>query len=78
MSSTDTPSPARRTPRTTPAAEAWRRFRRHRLAVVGLVLLSAIVLAVVVGPFLWTTPFNEIDFFATMQGPSAAHPLRHR
>ena len=75
MSSTESLSSAKRSVRTTPAAEAWRRFRRHRLAVVGLVLLSSIVLAVIIGPFLWTTRFNEIDFFATMKGPSLAHPF---
>ena len=75
MSRTESLSSAKRAVRTTPAAEAWRRFRRHRLAVVGLVLLSSIVLAVIIGPFLWTTRFNEIDFFATMKGPSLAHPF---
>ena len=57
------------------AAEAWRRFRRHRLALVGMLLLAAIALVVLAGPAVWRTPIDEIDFKAKLRGPSAAHPL---
>ena len=65
-----TPAPA-----TSLAAEAWRRFRRHRLALTGVLLLGAIAAVLVVGPALWRTPINEIDFKAKLRGPSADHPL---
>ena len=55
--------------------EAARRFRRHRLAMIGLVVLAAMVLAVVVGPFVYRVPIDEIDFRAKLKGPSWAHPL---
>jgi peptide/nickel transport system permease protein len=58
-----------------PGAEAWRRFRRHRLALAGAVILAVIALAVLLGPLLWTVPINEIDFSAKLQGPSWKHPL---
>ncbi len=58
-----------------PGREAWRRFKRHKLAVVCTLVLSFIVLAVLLGPFVWRVPINEIDFMARMQGPSWAHPL---
>jgi peptide/nickel transport system permease protein len=58
-----------------PGKEAWRRFKRHKLAVVCTFVLGLIVLAVVLGPWLWRVPINEIDFGARMQGPSWAHPL---
>lgn len=58
-----------------PWAEMWRRFRKHRLAVVSLVILWVIVLAVLLGPFVWTVRINEIDFAVALQGPSMAHPL---
>jgi peptide/nickel transport system permease protein len=58
-----------------PGAEAWRRFRRHRLALAGAVILALIALAVVLGPLLWTVPINDIDFSAQLQGPSWNHPL---
>ena len=58
-----------------PGREAWRRFKRHRLAVVCAFILGFIFLAVLLGPWIWRVPINEIDFTARMQGPSWAHPL---
>ena len=58
-----------------PAAEAWRRFKRHRLAVISLAVLLIMVTMVVFGPLLWKVAINEIDFTARLQGPSLAHPL---
>jgi peptide/nickel transport system permease protein len=57
------------------SAEAWRRFRRHRLAMAGAVALLLMVAAVLSGPFLYRVPINEIDFKAKLQSPSWAHPL---
>src|SRR5262245_43392200 len=58
-----------------PWAEAWRRFKRHRLALAGSLLLILMTLAVLIGPFLWQVPINEIDFGAKLKGPSWQHPL---
>jgi peptide/nickel transport system permease protein len=58
-----------------PWREAWRRFRRHRLAVVSCVVLLLIVGAIALGPLLWRVPINEIDFGAQLKGPSWAHPF---
>ncbi len=58
-----------------PTREAWRRFRRHRMAVVGMVVLFVIVAAVLVGPFFWRIPINDIDFSAKLQGPTLDHPF---
>src|SRR5687767_13934950 len=55
--------------------EAWRRFRRHKLAFSGALILTVIVLAVLVAPWLWPVPTNEIDFSARLQGPSLKHPF---
>jgi peptide/nickel transport system permease protein len=59
----------------TPASEAWRRFRRHKLAVASMVVLSLMVLLVAFGPWIWQVPINEIDFTARLAGPSLMHPL---
>ena len=61
--------------RVSPAAEAWRRFRRHRLAVIGLVVLCIMVLMVAFGPMLWKLSINDIDFSARLNTPSWAHPF---
>ncbi len=59
----------------TPTAEAWRRFRKHKLAVVSAAVLALMILGVLFGPLLWTVPIDEIDFTARLQGPSLAHPF---
>jgi peptide/nickel transport system permease protein len=68
-------APARQAQRFSPWQEAWRRFRRHRLAVASAVVLLLIVAAIVLGPLVWRVPINEIDFTAKLQPPSWAHPL---
>src|SRR5882672_9238139 len=70
-----TAAQARRTGAFSPGLEAWRRFRRHRLAVVSGAILMAMVLAILLGPLLWRVPINEIDFTARLKQPSWAHPL---
>ena len=56
-------------------ADAWRRFRRHPLAMLGAVMLGIMVFAVLVGPFIYRAPINEIDFKAKLKTPSWAHPM---
>jgi peptide/nickel transport system permease protein len=67
--------PAARPRHATPWTEAWRRFRRHRLAVASGVVLLSMILAVAFGPYVWRVQINDIDFAAQLQGPSWAHPL---
>jgi peptide/nickel transport system permease protein len=55
--------------------ETWRRFRRHRLAMAGAFILSSMCLGVIIGPLLWPVAINDIDFAATLQGSSLAHPF---
>jgi peptide/nickel transport system permease protein len=59
----------------TPWMEAWRRFRRHRLAMASAVILLIMILAVAFGPLLWPVAINDIDFAAQLQGPTWSHPL---
>jgi peptide/nickel transport system permease protein len=55
--------------------DAWFQFRRHRLAMVGLFALAFIILAVLVGPYVWTLPTNDIQFSRSLEGPSLEHPF---
>jgi peptide/nickel transport system permease protein len=58
-----------------PGRETWRRFRRHKLAMASTIILALLILGVVIGPWLWPIPINDIDFSAQLQGPSLAHPF---
>lgn len=53
----------------------WRRFRRHRGAVIGGGLLALILLAVLIGPFLWPHSAGQINVTARNLGPSLTHPM---
>ena len=55
--------------------DVWRQFKKHKGAVVGLVLLTFIVLATVFGPIVWPIDPYAIETSNASAGPSAAHPL---
>lgn len=58
-----------------PWQDAWRRFRRHRLALASTVILIVLLLAVILMPFVWKVAINDIDFTARLKSPSVAHPF---
>jgi peptide/nickel transport system permease protein len=62
-------------PRVRWGTETWRRFRRHKLAFGGGLILLVILLAVLLGPWIWKVPINDIDFNARLAGPSLKHPF---
>jgi len=55
--------------------DAWWQFRRHRLAMVALGVLGALVVFTLVGPLVYHTPIDTIDFLQSLKGPSADHLL---
>jgi peptide/nickel transport system permease protein len=56
-------------------ALAWRRFRRHKLALVAAVLLLLLTGSAVLAP--WVAPYdpNHGDFAAFSAAPTSAHPM---
>ena len=54
---------------------AWRRFRRNRLAVAGLVVVVFFVLFCFAGPLVYRTDQTRTDLHAINLAPSAAHLL---
>ncbi|SMR71279.1 peptide/nickel transport system permease protein [Aliiroseovarius halocynthiae] len=58
-----------------PTNRFWRRFRRHKGAVIGGGLLALILFAVLIGPFLWLHTSGQINITARNLGPSLAHPM---
>jgi len=55
--------------------DVWRQFRRHKGAVVGLILLTVIVFSAVLGPIIYPYDPFGIDVPSASQGPSWDHIL---
>ena len=53
----------------------WRRFRRHRLAMVGGLVLLLIYAAALATPVIAPYEYDEPDYTAINQGPSLQHPM---
>lgn len=62
-------------PRNGPLARAVGRFLTNRIAVAGLVVLAAVIVAVLTYPLWWRYMPNQIDLRALNKGPSADHWL---
>jgi peptide/nickel transport system permease protein len=63
-------------PPLSPAEVAWRRFRRHKMAMVGVGLLVAIILYVTVGSFFYSeADANRTDLSIKLSPPSGEHPF---
>jgi peptide/nickel transport system permease protein len=58
-----------------PSVDAWRRFKRHRLAYWSLFILALLALAVLLGPLFYKVGINDIDFKARLANPSWDHPM---
>ncbi|MDQ7025492.1 MAG: ABC transporter permease [Anaerolineae bacterium] len=55
--------------------DTWRQFRKHKLAMLASAVLIAIVLLVVVGPFLYSGDPEHIDFSFKYSGMTAERPF---
>ena len=56
-------------------SDVWRRYCRHRLAMVGTVVMLILGIATFVGPIVYPVPIDDIDFAVKLTGPSLAHPF---
>ncbi len=70
------PAPAA-TPETlplTPQQLIWRRFRKHRMALMGMIGFAILMLFILIGSIVVTEETaNSVDLAARLAGPSAAH-----
>jgi len=57
------------------AQQAWLRFRRHKLAIISVVMLLLVTLAFVLGPVLSPYSIEETDVLNRLSGPTLAHPF---
>src|SRR4051812_25890758 len=55
-----------------PSRMAWRRFRRHRVAVASLVVFGLIALIIVLAPI--TTRYGEIEIIPPFNGKRGLNP----
>lgn len=53
----------------------WRRFRKHKVAMLGLYVLLTLYLMAIFAPFLATYPYDRVDPPNRLAPPSAAHWL---
>lgn len=56
-------------------AGVWQRFRRHRVAVIGLIILGVIAIAAIGAPWIASNDPYSVDIRAYRQGPQADYPL---
>jgi peptide/nickel transport system permease protein len=54
---------------------AWRQFRRHRLAMAGLIVLIFIFLSTFIGNIFYPREIDEIDFMLSNSFPSREYPF---
>lgn len=55
--------------------DAWVQFRRNRVAVYGLLLLLLIILAILLGPYIYRVDPRAINILESSAPPSASHPF---
>lgn len=55
--------------------DVWRRFHRHRLAMLASVLLATILLGVTLGPLLWPLDPTQPDVAAAYSSMTLEHPF---
>src|SRR5690242_17804013 len=56
-------------------SDAMRQFRRHHLAMFGVVVLALLLVMTIFGPLLYRTPTDAIDYSQGLLGPSLQHPF---
>lgn len=57
----------------TPGYESWKRFKRNKTAIIGLVVVILMILIAFVAPLIAPYDYQSQDYGAMMQKPSAAH-----
>jgi peptide/nickel transport system permease protein len=56
-------------------SDAWRQFRRHHLAMLAVFVFALLLLATLIGPLVYRTSADTIDYSQGLLGPSLQHPF---
>jgi peptide/nickel transport system permease protein len=54
-------------------SDAWRQFRRHQLAMAGVVVFLLLLVSTLVGPVVYRVPTDSINYAISLQGSSFEH-----
>ena len=52
---------------------AWRRFKRHKLALMGVVVFGLFIFLAIFGPIIW--PYDPLDLRRDLPGPEGLNPF---
>jgi peptide/nickel transport system permease protein len=55
--------------------ELYRRFKKHRMALVGLIVLAVLVFVGIFAPFLAPKDPYQMEFGSALSAPTMAHPM---
>ncbi len=56
-------------------SDAWRQFRKHKMALLGVTVLAIIILACVIGPFVYTKNPQALDILNASKAPALDAPM---
>ena len=54
---------------------AWRRLKKNKLAMVGLIVMIALIIIAIIGPIIYPQNWESTNLGNTFAPPSAQHPL---
>jgi peptide/nickel transport system permease protein len=56
-------------------SDAWRQFRKHKMALIGVTVLTIIILACVFGPLIYTKNPQTLDILNASKNPALGAPM---
>ena len=63
----------KKTVKSTPMRESWKRFKRNPTALIGLGVVCILILVAIFAPLIAPYDYKAQDYSAMMQAPSSAH-----
>ena len=61
--------------KSSPTREAWKRLKRNKLAIVGMIVLILIIIIAIIGPWIAPYDYTEPDYANRLQTPNKEHIL---